>query len=73
MLAGIFKFNPLGFAAGGIVQATTMAYLTRVIGDSFLDYLEHGKPGAKAECREPSRDTSRPRAPRAGSCISPKP
>ena len=28
VLAGIFKFNPLGFAAGGIVQATTMAYLT---------------------------------------------
>ncbi len=42
VLAGIFKFNPLGFAAGGIVQATTMAYLTRVIGDSFLEYLERG-------------------------------
>jgi small GTP-binding protein len=43
VLAGFFKFNPLGFAAGGVVQAVTMAYLTRLTGDSFLEYLEHGQ------------------------------
>jgi hypothetical protein len=43
VLAGILKFNPLGFAAGGVVQAVTMAYLTRLTGDSFLEYLESGQ------------------------------
>ena len=43
VLAGFFKFNPLGFAAGGLVQAVTMAYLTRLTGASFLEYLEHGQ------------------------------
>ena len=43
VLAGFFKFNPLGFAAGGIVQAVTMAYLTRLTGASFLEYLEQGQ------------------------------
>jgi uncharacterized protein len=43
MLAGFFKFNPLGFAAGGAVQALTMAYLTRLTGDSFVEYLERGQ------------------------------
>jgi uncharacterized protein len=43
VLAGLFKFNPLGFAAGGTVQAVTMAYLTRLTGASFLEYLEHGQ------------------------------
>jgi uncharacterized protein len=43
VLAGFFKFNPLGFAAGGVVQAVTMAYLTRLTGASFLEYLEHGQ------------------------------
>jgi hypothetical protein len=43
LIAGIFKFNPLGFAAGGTVQAVTMAYLTRITGAAFLEYLEHGK------------------------------
>ena len=38
-----FKFNPLGFAAGGVVQAVTMAYLTRLTGASFLEYVEHGQ------------------------------
>ncbi len=52
VLAGIFKFNPLGFAAGGIVQATTMAYLTRVIGDSFLEYLERGQAWGEGGMQE---------------------
>ena len=43
VLAGFFKFNPLGFAAGGAVQAVTMAYLTRLTGNSFLEYLERGQ------------------------------
>ncbi len=43
VLAGFFKLNPLGFAAGGAVQGLTMAYLTRLTGDSFVEYLEHGQ------------------------------
>jgi small GTP-binding protein len=43
VVAGFFKFNPLGFAAGGLVQAVTMAYLTRLTGASFIEYLEHGQ------------------------------
>jgi len=43
VLAGFFKFNPLGFAAGGLVQAVTMAYLTRLTGASFVEYLEQGQ------------------------------
>ena len=42
VLAGLIKFNPVGFAAGGIVQAVTMAYLTRLTGQTFVEYLEHG-------------------------------
>jgi uncharacterized protein len=43
VLAGLIKFNPFGFAAGGIVQAVTMAYLTRLTGSSFVEYLERGQ------------------------------
>ena len=43
VLAGLFKFNPIGFAAGGLVQAVTMAYLTRLTGASFVEYLEQGQ------------------------------
>ena len=42
VLGGLIKFNPVGFAAGGIVQAVTMAYLTRLTGQTFAEYLEHG-------------------------------
>ena len=42
VLGGLLKFNPLSFAAGGLVQAATMAYLTRLTGESFLEYLEAG-------------------------------
>jgi uncharacterized protein len=42
-LAGFFKFNPLGFAAGGLVQAVTMGYLTRLTGVTFQEYLERGQ------------------------------
>jgi GTPase SAR1 family protein len=43
VLGGLLKFNPLGFAAGGLVQGATMAYLTRLTGESFLEYLEAGQ------------------------------
>ncbi len=43
VLAGFLKFNPIGFAAGGLVQAVTMAYLTRLTGNSFIEYLEQGQ------------------------------
>jgi uncharacterized protein len=43
VIAGFFKFNPLGFAAGGIIQSVTMAYLTRLTGTSFQEYLERGQ------------------------------
>jgi small GTP-binding protein len=42
VLGGLLKINPLGFAAGGLVQAVAMAYLTRLSGDSFVEYLEDG-------------------------------
>ncbi len=43
VLGGILKLNPLGFAAGGAIQAVTTAYLTRLAGASFLEYLEYGQ------------------------------
>jgi small GTP-binding protein len=43
VVAGLFKFNPIGFAAGGLVQAVTMAYLTRLTGASFVEFLEQGQ------------------------------
>jgi small GTP-binding protein len=47
VLAGFLKVNPLGFAAGGTVQAVTMAYLTRLTGASFMEYLERGQSWGK--------------------------
>jgi small GTP-binding protein len=43
VLGGLLKFNPVGFMAGGVIQAVTMAYLTRLTGASFLEYVEHGQ------------------------------
>jgi small GTP-binding protein len=43
VLGGLLKFNPVGFMAGGVVQAVTMAYLTRLTGASFLEYVERGQ------------------------------
>ncbi len=39
LIAGIFKRSLVGFAAGGAVQAVTMAYLTRISGKAFLEYF----------------------------------
>lgn len=43
VLGGLLKFNPVGFMAGGVVQAVSMAYLTRLTGGSFLEYVEQGQ------------------------------
>jgi uncharacterized protein len=43
LIAGIFKRTLVGFAAGGAVQAVTMAYLTRVSGKAFIDYFRAGR------------------------------
>jgi hypothetical protein len=43
LVAGVFKRTLVGFAAGGAVQAVTMAYLTRVSGKAFIDYFRHGQ------------------------------
>ena len=52
VLAGFLKFNPIGFAAGGLVQAVTMAYLTRLTGDSFIEYLEQGQEWGEGGMQE---------------------
>jgi small GTP-binding protein len=63
VLAGLFKYNPIGFAAGGLVQAVTMAYLTRLTGVSFAEYLEHGQDwgegGMKAMLSRQLQESSR--------------
>jgi small GTP-binding protein len=43
LIAGVFKRTLVGFAAGGAVQAVAMAYLTRVSGRAFIDYLRRGQ------------------------------
>jgi small GTP-binding protein len=43
LIAGVFKRTLIGFAAGGAVQAVTMAYLTRVSGRAFIDYFRAGE------------------------------
>jgi small GTP-binding protein len=43
LVAGVFKRTLVGFAAGGAVQAVTMAYLARVAGKAFLDYFAAGQ------------------------------
>lgn len=43
LIAGIFKSSLVGYAAGGAVQATTMAYLTHISGHAFADYFERGQ------------------------------
>ncbi len=43
LIAGVFKRTVVGFAAGGAVQAVTMAYLTRVSGKAFINYFRQGQ------------------------------
>jgi uncharacterized protein len=52
LIAGVFKRTLVGFAAGGAVQAVTMAYLTRISGRAFIDYFHQGQtwgPGGVTE------------------------
>ncbi len=43
LIAGVFKRTLVGFAAGGTVQAVTMAYLTRVSGKAFIEFFRQGQ------------------------------
>src|SRR5207249_4585052 len=43
LIAGLFKSSLVGYAAGGAVQATTMAYLTHVSGHTFSEYFRRGQ------------------------------
>ena len=48
LIAGLFKSTFVGYAAGGAVQATSMAYLAHVSGHAFADYFRAGSRGATA-------------------------
>jgi len=43
LIAGLFKSSFVGYAAGGAVQATSMAYLSHVSGHAFADYFRRGQ------------------------------
>ena len=43
LIAGLFKSSLVGYAAGGAVQAVTMAYLTHVSGLTFAEYFARGQ------------------------------
>jgi hypothetical protein len=43
LIAGIFKSSLVGYAAGGAVQAVSMAYLTHISGETFADYFRRGQ------------------------------
>jgi small GTP-binding protein len=43
LVAGVFKSSLVGYAAGGALQATTMAYLTHISGHAVADYFERGQ------------------------------
>jgi small GTP-binding protein len=43
LIAGIFKSTLVGYAAAGGVQAVSMAYLTHVSGEAFVEYFRGGQ------------------------------
>ena len=43
LIAGVFKSTLVGYAAGGAVQAVSMAYLTHISGETFAEYFRHGQ------------------------------
>ncbi len=43
LIAGLFKSSLVGYAAGGAVQAVSMAYLAHVSGHAFADYFRRGQ------------------------------
>ena len=43
LIAGLFKASLAGYAAGGAVQAVSMAYLTHISGHTFAEYFGRGQ------------------------------
>ncbi len=43
LIAGIFKSTLVGYAAGGAVQAVSLAYLTHISGETFAEFFRHGQ------------------------------
>ena len=43
LIAGVFKSTIVGYAAGGSIQAATMAYLTHISGLTFIEYFQRGQ------------------------------
>jgi uncharacterized protein len=43
LIAGVFKSSMVGYAAGGAVQAVSLAYLTHISGETFAQYFRHGQ------------------------------
>lgn len=43
LIAGLFKSSLIGYAAGGAVQAVSMAYLTHISGNAFAEYFARGQ------------------------------
>jgi small GTP-binding protein len=43
LIAGVFKSTLVGYAAGGAVQAVSLAYLTHISGETFAEYFRHGQ------------------------------
>lgn len=43
LIAGLFKSSLIGYAAGGAVQAVSMAYLTHISGHAFAEYFARGQ------------------------------
>jgi small GTP-binding protein len=43
LIAGVFKSTMVGYAAGGAVQAVSLAYLTHISGETFAEYFRHGQ------------------------------
>lgn len=43
LVAGVFKSTVVGHAAGGAIQAVSMAYLTHVSGHAFIEYFRQGQ------------------------------
>src|SRR4029077_14522226 len=43
LVAGVFKSSLVGYAAAGGVQAVSMAYLTHVSGEAFVEYFRAGQ------------------------------
>jgi uncharacterized protein (DUF697 family) len=75
LIAGLFKSSLVGYAAGGAVQAVSMAYLAHVSGNAFADYFRHGQSwgdggmGAASSTSivGPNSSRSSPSRPSAGS------